>query len=268
MLDLGNYTSLFGGIIYFFIFLLGLILGSFLNSWMWRVRDNVRVLANSRSICVACRRQLKWYENIPLISWLVLKGRCRTCKVKISLFYPLVELTTACLLVFVVWRYFSMGHFSEWEMLRDVFFLTFLIIIFVYDLRYKIILSRIVWSGAIIGFLINVFYLNYSASLLWLGMLVGGGFFYFQYLISKGRWIGGGDVRMGIMMGAWLGWPNVLVALFFAYILGAVFALILMFLKKADGKTEVPFGTFLAIGTFFTIYHGGAVLDWYLRFLK
>ncbi len=268
MLDLGSYIVLLGGIIYFFVFILGLILGSFLNSWMWRVHDNIKILSNSRSMCPHCRYQLRWYENIPLFSWLILRAHCSNCKKPIHWSYPVVELATGLLMMFIVEQHLKLVHFSEWILLRDVCFLTLLIITFVYDLRYKIILSRIIWAGTIIGFLINILALNFSYSSLLLGMAIGGGFFLFQYLVSNGRWIGGGDVRMGVMMGAWLGWQNTIVALFIAYIFGALVGVVLLYFKKADGKTEVPFGTFLAVGTFLAIYYGNNLLNWYLQLLK
>jgi len=268
MLDLGEHIVLFGRAVYVFVFLLGLSLGSFLNSWIWRARENIRIISNTRSMCINCRRQLSWYENIPVLSWFFLKGKCLGCKKEISVIYPIVELVTAFLLVFIFHQYVKYVHFSEWGLLRDTFFLTLLIIIFIYDWRYKVIFSSIVWTGTIIGFLINWLFLNFSFSSLVLAIFVGGGFFLLQFLVSKGRWIGGGDVRMGIMMGAWLGWPNILTALFFAYIFGSVVAIILLLLKKANSKTEIPFGTFLALGTFLSIYYGENIIRWYLGLLK
>lgn len=268
MLDLGVHLAVLGGIIYFFIFILGLILGSFLNSWMWRVHDNIKIISNSRSMCPHCRYQLKWYENIPLFSWLALRAHCSNCKKTIHWSYFAVELATGILMVFVAGQHVKLLHFSEWALLRDVFFLTLLIIIFVYDLRYKIILSRVVWIGTLIGFLINTLDLNFSVLSLLLGMVIGGGFFLLQYIVSSGRWIGGGDVRMGVMMGAWLGWQNTLLAMFIAYVLGALVGVVLLLSKKAERKTEVPFGTFLAIGTMAALYYGEGVIAWYVQLLK
>jgi len=219
-------------------------------------------------MCPNCRYQLRWYENIPLVSWLFLRAKCSNCKQPIHWSYFAVELVTGFLMMFVVGQHVKLVHFSEWTLLRDVCFLTLLIITFVYDLRYKTILSRIVWVGTIIGFLINVLSLNFTVKSLLLGMVIGGGFFLFQYLISSGRWIGGGDIRMGIMMGAWLGWQNTIVALFIAYILGALVGVGLLWSKKANGKTEIPFGTFLAVGTFVAIYYGDSLVNWYLQILK
>ncbi|EKD43047.1 MAG: hypothetical protein ACD_72C00483G0001 [uncultured bacterium] len=267
MFHLDTYFLLFSGTINFLILLLGLILGSFLNSWIWRTHDNVSMFGYTRSMCVHCRRQLSWYENIPLLSFLVLKGKCRTCKKPIPFTYPLVELLTAFALWFAAYHQLSV-QFSEWVLLRDVFYVVFLIIIFFYDLQYQLVLSKIVWSGVAIALLVNWYILNQPLEPMLIGAVVGGGFFWLQYVISKGRWIGGGDVRLGFMMGVWLGWPNILAALFFAYILGAIISIFLLISKKAGRKTEIPFGTFLAVSTFFTLYYGDKVVHWYVQLLK
>lgn len=256
---------------YLFVFVTGLCLGSFLNSWMWRTRDNTRI-TNGRSICIHCRRQLRWWENIPLFSYIFLGGRCRTCHKKIPLHYTVVELGTALALV-VIFHYHvnSLGGqdlFSEWHVLRDVFFLTILIITFVYDYLYEEVLIRMTTAGILIGFLINLLTLHYSGFSMFLGMFVAAGFFLLQYLISRGRWIGGGDIWIGAMMGVWLGWPLVLVALFLAYIFGAAVSVVLLLVKKKKMGAQLPFGVFLSVATFFTIYYGTDVLSWYLNLLK
>jgi len=262
--------NIFGWFSYALIFILGLILGSFLNSWMWRMRENIRTfLTHSRSMCVHCHRQLLWIENVPLFSYIFLKGKCRTCHKKIPVHYFLVELFTAIVLTFIAWyhvNYLSAFNLSAW--LRDVFFITILIVVFAYDAMYQEINTGLVWVGAVVGFFINWFYLGYSAQSLLLGALIAGGFFALQYIISKGKWIGGGDVRLGVMMGVWLGWPNVLVALFFAYLIGAVIGVVLLLTKKVQKGAAIPFGTFLAVGTFFAIYHGNEIIQWYLSLTK
>lgn len=268
MFNLGTYTAYFDSTFYILVFFFGLILGSFLNSVIWRLRDNIAIFTRSRSMCTQCRNQLSWKENIPLISWLFLKGKCLHCKKDISLYYPLVELGTAVVFTFIVYKYFPNAQFSEWSLVRDLFFITTLILIFIQDLRYQEISSDVVWGGAIIGLAINVTFLNKDISSMALGVLIGGGFFLAQYLISKGRWIGGGDVRMGAMMGVWLGWPSVLVALFLAYIFGAFVGVYLLVTKKAGKNTEIPFGTFLAVGTLVALYFGDKLVTWYVGLLK
>lgn len=267
-MHLESYFPLIGAISYIFIFVCGLILGSFLNAWIWRTRENIRVVSGF-SMCVHCRRMLVWYEKIPLFSFIVLRGKCRTCKKLIPASYFWTELLTAVALTMVFYYHVNINTmFSEWWMMRDVFFLTCLVVIFVYDWKYQLVLSRIVWPGVLIGLAINHWALNYKLSDLLLGMVIGGGFFLIQYLISHGRWIGGGDIRLGLMMGAWLGWQLTILALFLAYILGAIYAIILLLGKKATRNTEIPFGIFLALSTFFTLYNGRELVEWYLGLLR
>ncbi len=268
MFELSAYTNYLGNAAYFLVFFFGLILGSFLNSIVWRLWDNIALFSRSRSMCVNCRQKLSWKENIPLLSWLVLKGRCAHCNKDISAYYPLVELGVAIFLTLVAYHYFPISNFSEWNLLRDFVFISFLVIIFVQDLRYQVILSNVVWIGAIFGLVVNISFLHYDFNSLALGALIGGGFFGAQYLLSNGRWIGGGDVRMGVMMGVWLGWQNIIVAIFLAYIVGAIFAIFLLLTKKADRKTAIPFGTFLAFSTVIAMYWGQSLIHWYLGLLR
>jgi prepilin signal peptidase PulO-like enzyme (type II secretory pathway) len=214
---------------------------------------------------------LSW-ENIPLFSYLFLGGKCRTCHKKIPLHYTMVELCTALALLLIFnYHVNSLGNkdlFSEWHVLRDVFFLTILIVTFVYDYLYEEVLVRMTVMGIVIGFLINLFALHYSGWSMLLGMIIAAGFFLLQYLISRGRWIGGGDIWIGAMMGVWLGWQRVLVALFLAYILGAIVGVILLLTKKKHLGSALPFGVFLAVATFITIYYGNPILQWYLQMLR
>jgi len=254
---------------YILLFFLGLILGSFLNSWIWRTRENIKVLTTGRSVCFYCHRQLRWYENIPVISFIFLKRKCPACGNLIPWRYPLVEIGTACLLTLVGWYHVNfLPAFDIWWWLRDVFFITILIVIFVYDWLYQEVLASLVWLATVIGFLMNYYYHGFSVNNMVMGAFVAGGFFGLQYLISRGRWIGGGDVRLGFMIGVWLGWPNILVAIMTAYILGALIAIYLLATKKAKADTKLAFGTFLAIGTFFAIYHGEQMMNWYMKLIN
>lgn len=268
MIDIGPYIYYLGGVIYFLVFICGLVLGSFLNSWMWRVRENIRIFSNARSICPFCRYQLRWYENIPLLSWIGLRAHCKNCGRRIHWSYLLVELFTGLLLMFISYQFLARPHFSEWNLFRDVFFLTFLIIIFVYDCRYREVIEKVVWCGALIGLLINRYALHFTWGSLLIGALVGFGFLFLQYAASRGRWIGGGDVRLGLMLGIWLGWPNILLAFFLAYVIGAIVAAPLLIFKKVGWKYQVPFGAFLAIGALLAIYYGPPMIQWYEGMMK
>ena len=241
---------------FIFIFIIGLCLGSFINSWMWRIRDNCRI-TNGRSVCIHCRRQLSWYENIPLLSYLFLGGRCGSCHKKIPIFYAVTEAMLAILLVLIfIYHVNLLGRqqlYSEWHVSRDVFFLTILAITFMYDYLYGEVLVRMIFMGIVIGFGINYIPLHYSGYSLLIGVAAGAGFFLLQYLVSRGRWIGGGDIWIGAMMGAWLGWPQVLLAIFLAYMLGAGAAVILLISGRKKIGSAVPFGVFLTTATLFTL---------------
>lgn len=251
---------------YFVIILLGLALGSFLNSWIWRTREGIPIL-NSRSMCPGCRRQLVWYENIPVLSYLFLQGKCRTCKNSIPKHFIFVEIATALIFVLVTWHSLNSQVFTPEYFFRNIVFSILLIIIFVYDWLYQEILPEVIWVGLAAGLFFN-FYLNYSLISMVLGLVVGGGFFLAQFIFSKGKWIGGGDVRMGAMMGVWLGWPLVAVALFFAYIMGAIGGLSLMAVAKKKLNSATPFGTYLALGAFIVLLWGNEIAIWYLKFLR
>lgn len=251
-------------ILLLFLFVIGVVLGSFLNSWIWRTRENIRIVMG-RSICIHCRRKLRWYENIPIFSYLALRGRCLTCRRPIPVSYPLVEFFTGAALVANGWYHINANNLDPWVFARDVIFTTILIIIFVFDYKYTIILSEIVWLGCIVGFIFNYYIFHVNPVSLLVGALVGGGFFLAQYVISQGRWIGGGDVRMGVMVGLWLGWPMVIFALFVAYVLGALVAVPLLLLRKKGMSSEIPFGTFLAMGTLAAMVAGNEIVRWYLE---
>lgn len=214
-----------------------------------------------------CRKQLVWYDNIPVASFVLLRGKCRYCHKHIPASYFWVELCAGLLLVLVAFVRMQDEQLVWLIFLRDVLFLGILIVTFVYDYKYMEVLTGVAWSGAMVGFVFNYFFLGYPLQSLLIGMVVGGGFFLMQYLISKGRWVGGGDVRLGIMIGAWLGWPLTLLALLLSYVFGALVAIPLLVTQKKAAESELAFGTFLAIGTFITLFWGQPLLDWYLRLI-
>lgn len=248
------------------LFLLGAIVGSFLNCFMWRARHGGSVLFG-RSRCIGCRKQILAIDNVPIFSFLRLRGKCRFCGIRIPAFYFFTELATA--LIFVLVGYLNQHYASAnfWFLVRDLFYVTILILVFVYDLLYKTILSRVVWLGGIGGLIFNLFLIDFSLGNLALAVLVGFGFFFLQYAVSGGRWIGGGDVRLGAMLGVWLLWPNIILALFLAYIIGAIFSLFLILKDRKYWRSALPFGVFLTVGAFITLYFGDFLVNWYLGLL-
>ena len=261
-----SYITSISNFFYIIIIGLGLAIGSFLNAWVWRTRENFSIISG-RSMCLHCRRQLLWYENIPVLSFLVLQGHCRTCNNPIPTHYLLVEISTALIFLLVAWDYVHASPSSYLYLLRNLLFAVLLIIVFIYDFLYQEILSDIVWFGSIIGLCFNI-YLDYSLTTMVVGAFVAAGFFGLQFIVSKGRWIGGGDVRLGVMMGLWLGWPTVLVALVIAYVIGAFISVILLILKKKTMQSATPFGTYLALGTLAALLWGNQIVGWYMTFLQ
>jgi prepilin signal peptidase PulO-like enzyme (type II secretory pathway) len=260
------FIDIYTPLVYAFIFVLGLLLGSYLNSWMWRIHEK-KYRFGGRSMCIHCSRILNWYENIPLFSYIFLRGKCRTCKGLIPKSYFLVEFFTGFIFLLVVIYSVSIGN-SAIHTFRDLFFSALLIVIFVYDAKYQIILPEVVVLGSIVGLFLNIKYLALDPYNLVFGAIICSGFFLLQFLVSGGKWIGGGDVYLGVMLGLWLGLKLVLVALFISYILGAIIGVVLMILRKKEMSSTIVFGTFLSLGTFISLLWGSQILHWYFGLMR
>ncbi len=269
---------------YSFIFLFGLIIGSFLNCVIYRLRKNGRGQSSAisgRSYCPHCKHTLSWKDLIPVLSFIILRGKCRYCHKRISWQYPLVETATGVLFLlifnfqFSIFNQFSNLNFQT--ILEPLFLLViscFLIVIFVYDLKHYIIPDKVIYPAIGIAFIfviLNVVKdpastMGFFAPLrmTMVSALGAAGFFLLIVLVSKGRWMGVGDIKMAFLMGLLLGWPNILVALFVAFILGAIIGLVLIIARKKTLKSEVPFGPFLVSGTFLALFWGEKVINWYL----
>ena len=269
--------------LYFFLtftFFFGLIIGSFLNCLIWRLHKNETILG--RSYCPKCKKQIAWYDNIPVLSFLILKGKCRRCGKPISWQYPIVELVVGILFVLAFFlNYesslmnsrsmlgdFSMIHDSLFiiQVLRDWFIIAVMTIIFIYDLRWYLILDIVTLPACVVVFLLNL-----VLGVTWQNMLISGiigsSFFLIQFLISRGKWIGGGDIRLGLLIGIAMGWPLVLVAIFLAYIVGSFISIGLILSKKKEWGSQVPLGIFLSTATIITLFWGQEIVDWYQHLL-
>lgn len=250
-----------------FIFVFGTIIGSFLNAVIWRLRTGETFL-RGRSYCPVCRHVLGVMDLVPLLSYLVLLGRCRYCRKGISPRYPTIEAATGLLfLAFALQTGARYGDVFGWpavlELLRNWYFVSVLMIIFVYDLRYMLILRKVTAPAIALALAANLA-LGVAWQGLAIGCLIGWGFFMLQILVSKGRWVGGGDVWLGLLLGAMLGWPMVAIALFVAYVAGAVVGTLLLLCRKVGWKSQIPFGTFLAASSLVTLLAGDSLLAWYL----
>ncbi len=266
-----------------FIFLFGLSVGSFLNVVIYRLETKESILL-SRSHCPRCGTLLKWFDLIPLLSFIFQKGRCRYCNQKISYQYPSVELAIGLLFLLIFSLDLSIGQIFYYLIIS-----CFLIIIFVYDLRHYLIPDKIVYSAIGIALLYQLAFAFDFASLRSggiYGQLVGpsfselvegyklffsyllsailaAGFFLSLVLISRGKWMGLGDVKLASLMGLVLGWPNILSALFLAFLSGAVVGLTLVVLGKKGLKSQIPFGPFLAGATILTVLFSQCLTNWW-----
>lgn len=237
-----------------FIFLFGLSVGSFLSAWVYRLK-NGKSIVYGRSVCDHCTYVLKWYDLVPVLSFGYLRGKCRQCQKKISLQYPWVELVTGILFVFVVALNFSRAEgLSVWFIAYHLLAVFFLEAVFLFDLLYGEIPLRFTVFPAVI-FVVLSFFLHSSFSVV-LGALVGALFFAVQFFVSKGKWVGSGDIGMGVLLGSIVGWPLVFLTLLLAYVGGTLFFLPFLILKKMNKKSKIPLGTFLSVATFFAMMWG------------
>jgi leader peptidase (prepilin peptidase) / N-methyltransferase len=236
----------------------GLIIGSFVNVVIARLPQR-RSLWAPRSACPQCGDPIAWHDNIPLISFAALRGRCRACAARIPWRYPLVEAATAVLFA-AAWIVFA-GNVRDFVV--AAIFLTALVAITVIDLRHQIIPDAITLPGIVVGLATSAA----TDRITWVdslgGILLGGGLFVTIILASRGG-MGGGDLKLGAMLGAFLGWQALLVALFVAVMLGGISAVALLVSGRLARKDAIPFGPFLAIGGVVALFWGHAIIAWYL----
>ncbi len=248
----------------FGLVLFGISIGSFLNCLIYRLSVNEK--PKGRSYCPKCKHQLSYKDLVPVFSYIFLLGKCRYCKRKISLEYPLVELLTGCLFLFA---FLFVGLSIELIYLLAVLF--FLILIFVYDLKHYIIPDFATFSliGISLAYLSYISFLEKSVSFLMYGALsalVVFFFFFSLFYFTKGKGMGFGDVKFVIFMGLFLGFPNIVVGLFISFFLGAIIGVGLIILKRKEMKSQVPFGPFLIIGTLMAYFYGEKIIDFYLNY--
>jgi len=255
----------------FFIFLFGLIVGSFLNCIVYRLKTGENFL-KGRSFCPNCKHVLNFWDLIPVLSFIILKGRCRYFQKPISWQYPLVELATGILFVFAAQLTINNQQLTAFNFFNFCYLLIvfcFLIVIFVFDLKHYLILDKVIYPAIIIALIFNFQFLISKQFLIFkysiLSAFGAATFFLLIVLVSRGKWMGVGDIKLAFLMGLFLGWPEILVALFLAFSIGAIVGLILIFLKKKTLKSEIPFGPFLVTGTFLALFFGQKIIDFYLN---
>ena len=233
---------------YFFLvsaFIIGSIVGSFLNVCIYRIPAEKSIVSPPSS-CPQCGHRIRWFQNIPIISYLFLGGKCASCKVKISLRYPAIEALTGLLFVLVLYFFgFSLVTLVYW------LFVAMLVVITFIDLDHQIIPDVISLPGIAVGFVCSFLipWLSWLDSLL--GIIAGGGVLlsiaWLYALLAKRDGMGGGDIKLLGMLGAFLGWKAVFPIIFISSLVGSVVGIPLMLLQKKDSKFAIPFGPFLAL---------------------
>ncbi|HEU4388760.1 MAG TPA: prepilin peptidase [Blastocatellia bacterium] len=267
----------------FWIFLFGLVLGSFFNVVIYRLPLRQSIVS-PRSSCTSCGVPIKSYDNIPVLSYVLLRGRCRNCGERISPIYPAVELLVGLLYVGLYLIYGLTPVF-----LANVIFVSFIVPLVFIDLEHKLLPDRLTYPGFVVMLIVrvlvpyepivshtrNLFDLatwpDYGVQLVAsaMGALAGGGSLWFvskaYYLVRKVEGMGGGDVKMMLMVGVFLGWQLTVVNLFIATVFGSVIGILVAKIKGSSlKKTEIPFGAFLGPGAIAALLIGQQLIAWYL----
>jgi leader peptidase (prepilin peptidase)/N-methyltransferase len=243
--------------------LMGLCIGSFLNVVIYRLPRGTSIVTPP-SRCRNCDYLLRWYDNVPVLSWVFLRARCRSCGTPVSWQYPVVELITGALFLLVVWLT-PIGPLVFARLLL----VCILIALFGIDLEHQILPNSITLPGIAIGVLFSLIAPPGIKDSL-IGVLLGGGILYAiagaYYLWRREEGMGMGDVKMLAMVGAFLGWKAVLVTLVLSSFSGAIIGMLLIAVQRGDMKFALPFGTFLAIGTLIAMLAGEPLIAWYAGF--
>lgn len=232
--------------------LFGLAAGSFLNSFVWRYGKKRPHPA--RSVCVHCRKTIQPRDLVPLVSFLLLAGKCRFCRKPIPWHYPVVEAVTALLFILPLFV------FGLTVVLLPVVALTFfLALLFLLDVRYSLLPDSVSIPAMLAALLVSML-LGRTLSDVLLGVAIGAGLFLVQYVLSRGRWIGDGDIRLGAVMGLALGWKLTVVGLLVSYWSGAFVGALLLASRRKTLKSSLPFGAFLSSATYATLLFGETLL--------
>jgi leader peptidase (prepilin peptidase) / N-methyltransferase len=273
--------------IYFFLTILGLIIGSFLNAVIYRLHTKESIV-KERSHCPHCGHILSPGELLPIISFAIQKGRCRNCRKAISIQYPIVEASTALFFLFIYWWVFTYNAVFDctnfWECFFVVLFMGYIVsaltVIFVYDLRHYLIPDKVLFPmmGITVGYrLIELFMFGsntgivenlYSFLTFFLSAVGSMLFFAIIFFVSKGRAMGFGDVKYAFFMGFFLGWPNILAGSFLAWIFGGIIGVGLLLSGKKNMKSPVPFAPFLIAGTLLALFFGQELIDFYITLIS
>ncbi|OGD24799.1 hypothetical protein A2819_00965 [Candidatus Azambacteria bacterium RIFCSPHIGHO2_01_FULL_40_24] len=286
---------------FYLVFIFGMIVGSFLNVVIYRLNPTLQLKGGvfGRSMCPNCKTQLKWYDLIPLFSFICLCGRCRHCRKKISWQYPMVEILSGLIWILVFsknldnfqFTIFNLQSISNLQFLNQLNLLNFfyhvlifstLLVIAVYDFKWKIIPDKIVYPAIIVVFLYNIFnslkYFNFKTFKLLnfeilkyinieifiyplLAAIIAFFLFFLIYFFSNGRAMGLGDAKLAFLIGLFLDPSSTATALISAFIIGAIFGIILLALGTKTFKSQIAFGPFLVLGVFIAFFFSEFVIN-------
>lgn len=261
------------GLVAFYLFLFGAIFGSFAGAMVWRLKTG-RNIANDRSECEHCHHKLSWLDLIPLISWLYLRGKCRYCRKPIGWTALVLEIGLGVVFAvsYLLWPFqlgtsLEVGYFLLWLVACVM-----LAILFVYDLRWYLLPDKVIWPLAAVGgalFIIraslNQWGLEQAALEFAFAFIPVSGVYYLLYKVSDGRWVGFGDVKLGIFIGLALGWTGALLALVLANFIGLLVVLPGLLSGKFSRSSEISFGPFLIVATFIAMLAGQGIIGWYMQ---
>lgn len=249
------------------IFIFGICLGSFFNVCIYRLPSSMTIINPRQSVCLHCNKPIKFYDNIPLISYLILKGRCRNCQEPIALRYPLVEFISGLFALLTVLKFgFSVEALVYYAFISSLMIITFI------DIDHQIIPDAITLPGIPLFFLGSLFVPTISLKDAALGLFVGGGSLFAiawgYHLITKKEGMGGGDIKLLAMIGGLIGWQGVIFTIFFSSAVGSLSGLLLMMREKKGMKLAIPFGPFLSLGAIAYVFWGARIINWYLSLIR
>ncbi len=242
---------------YLFIFVTGAVIGSFLNVCIHRLPAEQSIVSPS-SHCPHCKTPIKLYDNIPILGFLLLRGRCRVCGAPISVQYILIELMNGAGYAVIAWKF---GFYTETVFYALLF--SALLTASVIDVYHQIIPDVITIPGIIIGLAASAFILPSGIKSSLSGILLGGGLFFIIAVISRGG-MGGGDIKLIAMIGAFLGLTDVLITIVLSSFIGSIVGIFMMVIFGKGRKYKIPFGPFLAIGGIMSLFFKPEILEWYL----
>jgi prepilin signal peptidase PulO-like enzyme (type II secretory pathway) len=252
---------------YIILFVLGLVFGSFVSAVSWRIPKGLSFI-KGRSICPKCKSKISWFDNIPLLSFLILGGKCRNCKKKISLRYPLIEIISALGFV-LIYKGLSLqgetlqGVYSISQLIFSLLIFLILLTIFVIDLENQIIPDSLTFVGIILVLLYSLFIIQNSLFSILFPGFIAASFLMLIHIATRGLGMGLGDVKFAVLAGSLVGMKFIFVWLFLAFLTGGIAGIILILLGKAKMKTKIAFGPFLIIAIGLTFVLGEKILNYF-----